>query len=68
MPLRHDIIMLAEHWLWPYELAHLNSILEVYHGKGCKDNWLTERATYPCGFGAVAILWKDSLQVAPVHG
>ena len=52
----HDIIMIAEHWLWPYELARLDSVLEGYQGTGVCDHRLTEDATYPRGFGGVAIL------------
>lgn len=38
--------MIAEHWLWPYELADLDSFLEGYQGTGCSDHWLTSNLTH----------------------
>ncbi len=34
----HDVIILTEHWLWPYDLGNLEDIHPEFTGLGCSDN------------------------------
>ena len=61
-----DVILISEHWLWPYELSKLDSIVPGYKGFGCADKRLSEFSEANKGCGGVAILWKASLPVSPV--
>ena len=63
---KSDIISISEHWLWPFELHTLNSILPGYSSYGCSDKRLSESSTLSRGCGGVAILWRSSLSVSPV--
>ena len=63
-----DIILVSEHWLWPYELHTLDTILPGYKGFGCSDKRLTESSSLNRGCGGIALLWKDTLPVTPVAG
>ena len=39
-----DIIAVSEHWLWPYQLCHLNNIHPDFVGFGFSDNRLYEES------------------------
>ena len=58
-----DIILIQEHWLWPYELHKLSSYLPEYTSSGRADHRLTESSGLSRGCGGVGILWKKSLNV-----
>ena len=38
---KHGVLVLAEHWLWPYDLNKLNDISEEYVAHGKADSRLT---------------------------
>ena len=62
-----DIVVLSEHWLWPYELHKLNEIHPGYQGLGRADARLTDSSDIPHrGCGGVGIVWKKSLDVTPM--
>lgn len=61
-----DIITISEHWLWPFELHILDSILPGYSSHGCSDKRLSDSSSISRGCGGVAILWKSSLSVTPI--
>ena len=61
-----DIILLQEHWLWPFELQKLSSAVSGFSAFGLSDSRLSESSTMHRGCGGVAFLWRKSLPVAPV--
>lgn len=62
-----DIVVLSEHWLWPYELYKLDEIYSGYRVMGTADSRLTETTDTPhLGCGGVGILWRKSLDVIPM--
>ena len=60
------IIVLSEHWLWPYELHRLNEIHPDYSAAAISDKRLTSTAELTRGCGGIAILWHKSLTVATI--
>ena len=63
-----DVIVLSEHWLWPYELHKLDEFNSEYQGLGKADPRLTDTSLTCCprGCGGVGILWKKSFDVTPI--
>ena len=63
-----DIIVLEEHWLWPYCLCKLDSLLDGFSAFGCSDKRLAEGSSLSLnrGCGGVAILWRKHLLSTPV--
>ena len=59
-----DIILLQEHWLWPFELHSLSSVLCGFSSHGSCDN---ESSDLQRGCGGVGILWKESIAAHPIH-
>ena len=54
-----DVVILSEHWLWPYELHKLNEADPRYQGYGKSDSRLTDRSDNTSrGCGGVGMLWK----------
>ena len=58
-----DMIVIAEHWLWPFELSKLDCIVPGFVGIGCSDARLDEESTHTRGCGGVGVIWKSSLPV-----
>ena len=63
---KSDIIILTEHWLWPYELSKLDSVITGYTGLGVSDGRLNEECSLRRGCGGVGFLWKQQLPVIVV--
>ena len=61
-----DIIVISEHWLWPFELHRLNEIHPDYCGHGLADSRLTS-SSEGRGYGGVGIIWRRDLDVSVVH-
>ena len=61
-----DVIVLNEHWLWPFQLNSLCDIHPDYQGYGVSDHRLNESSTLTRGCGGVGVIWKKSLQVSPI--
>ena len=57
------MIVIAEHWLWPFELSKLDCIVPGFVGIGCSDARLDEESTHTRGCGRVGVIWKSSLPV-----
>ena len=55
-----DVIVLQEHWLWPFERHILQSISDQYSFTLVCDNRLNPSSNLRCG--GVAILWKKCLK------
>ena len=62
-----DIILLQEHWLWPFELHSLSSVLCGFSSHGSCDKRLNESSDLQRGCGGVGILWKESIAAHPIH-
>ena len=61
-----SVLVLSEHWLWPYELARLNDISDDYQATDKADSRLTEMSNGGRGFGGIAILRHKSIGAIPV--
>ena len=63
----HDVIILSEHWLWPYELHKLDEIHPDFASFGTSDQRLNAECTLTRGCGGVAVFWRKNLSLSPVH-
>lgn len=62
-----DIIVLQEHWLWPFQLPDLKSISPSYSHAAVCDQRLNSSSDLRRGCGGVAILWKKTLHASPTQ-
>ena len=62
------VLVVSEHWLWPYELHKLNQLSEEYEAVGKADGRLTDEAAGGRGVGGVGILWHNSIGATPIAG
>ena len=62
-----SVLVLSEHWLWPYELHRLNDISDNYAATGKADSRLTETSNGGRGFGGIAILWHKTIGATPMN-
>ena len=60
------IMVLSEHWLWPYDLHKLHDISEQYNAVGKSDSRLTEARDGGRGCGGIGILWHKSISSSPI--
>ena len=60
-----DIIVLQEHWLWPYDLSSLSSIHPQYDFTAVSDKRLHSGSDLERGCGGVALIWKKALPCIP---
>ena len=65
----HNIVILSEHWLWPYELHKLDAAVDGFSSIAISNKRLTEHSSLHRGCGGVAILWRNTIKVipAPTH-
>ena len=61
-----DIIVLCEHWFWPYQLYQLQLLHPEFKAFGVADKRLTETSDLNRGCGGIAILWRKSLLAIPL--
>ena len=61
-----DVIILSEHWLWPFQLNQLQDIHPSYAGFGFADKRLNEKSHLTKGCGGVGIIWRKSLPIIPM--
>ena len=61
-----DIVVLCEHWLWPYQLHQLQLLHPEFKAFGVADKRLTETSDLNRGCGGIAILWRKSLLAIPL--
>ena len=60
----YDIIILEEHWLWPYELTSLKSLHPDFSYTAVSDKRLNPSSDLTRGCGGVAIVWRTSLRAS----
>ena len=61
-----DILVLQEHWLWPFELDQLGSIDPHFAYIAVCDHRLSPSSRLTRGCGGCAILWRKSIPAVPV--
>ena len=61
-----DVIILSEHWLWPFEMHKLKEISPEFDAECVTDSRLNETSSLTRGCGGVGILWKKSFDVTPI--
>ena len=64
-----DVVVLSEHWLWPYDLYKLDEFNPDYRGLGKADPRLTktsDNCSRGCGGVGKGILWRRSFDVTPI--
>ena len=61
-----DVIVLQEHWLWPFEVDVLSSVNPDFAFTAVTDNRLNDTSDLVRGCGGVAILWRKSLNASPL--
>ena len=64
----HDIIIISEHWLWPFELHKIQNIHPNMTGTATADNRLNPECSLTRGCGGVGIIWNERLKATPVVG
>ena len=64
----HDVIVLSEHWLWPFETHKFLNVHPNMMGLVTTDKRLTPESHLTYGCGGIGILWRKSLKVTPVSG
>ena len=64
--LNNSIVVLQEHWLWPFELANLQTVSEKIDYHAVSDPRLNETSELTRGCGGVAILWNKDLHVEKI--
>ena len=62
------ILVLSEHWLWPYEIHKLNEINCDYEAVGKSDSRLTEIKDGGRGCSGIGLLWHKSVTATPISG
>ena len=61
-----DILVLQEHWLWPFELDQLGSIDPEFAYTAVCDSRLSPSSTLTRGCGGCSILWRKSTSAVPI--
>ena len=56
-----DVIILSEHWLWPFELHRLKETHPDFMGWGQADSRLTSTSDSTRGCGGVGVIWRRDL-------
>lgn len=62
----NDIVIVCEHWLWPYELSRLPHLLDGFSSVSCSDKRLDENSSLKRGCGGVAIFWMKAIKAISV--
>ena len=60
------LILIQEHWLWPFQLEQLNSLIHGYISTATSDYRLCPMSDLTKGCGGVAILWHNSLKFSSI--
>ncbi len=63
---KNDVIVVTEHWLWPYKLDRLSQVHPDFDAECCYDSRLTAESTLTSGCGSVGLLYRKDIKVSPV--
>ena len=61
------VLVISEHWLWPYELNKLNNVSSEFCATGKSDSRLCPESDYKRGCGGIGIVWHKSIGANPVE-
>ena len=61
------IVVLSEHWVWPYDLHKLHEANDDLDAVGKSDIRLTEDREGSRGCGGIGILWHKSIDASPIQ-
>ena len=62
------VMVILEHWLWPFELHRLGEVHPDFDGVGVADRRLHENRDAGRGCGGVGVIWHKSLDATPISG
>ena len=62
------ILVLSEHWLWPYDLHKLDEINDKYEAVRKSDSRLTDVVDTGRGYGGIGLLWHKNIATTPISG
>ena len=63
-----DVIVVSEHWLWPFEASKLSQVNGEFSAEVVTDKRLNENSNLKRGCGGVGIMWRKSLDAVPITG
>ena len=61
-----NIIVVTEHWLWPYETKRLSEVHPDFAAECTTDSRLHENSDLIRGCGGVGVMFRKSLHVSPI--
>ena len=61
-----DVLILSEHWLWPFESHNINNIHPCMKGHAVSDKRCAPDCSLFKGCGGIGITWKKHLEAAPI--
>ena len=61
-----DVIILSEHWLWPYNIGNLSSLHPEFVGFGYCDSRLNESCSLSRGCGGIGVIWRKPY-ISPLY-
>ena len=61
-----DILVIQEHWLWPFQLSNLHEVHPEYSYMAMSDQRLSSDSNKGRGCGGVAIMWRKSFITTPL--
>lgn len=63
-----DVVVLSEHWLWPFELYQLQDVHPDYTGWGQADSRLSNTSDNTRDCGGVGFIWRRNLCCTTITG
>ena len=64
----HDIVIISEHWLWPFELHKMQNIHPNMTATASADKRLNPECNLTRGCGGIGIIWNSSLNTSSITG
>ena len=61
-----DVLVIQEHWLWPFQLSNLHEVHPEYSYMAMSDQRLSSDLNKRRGCGGVAIMWRKSFITTPL--
>ena len=61
-----DVLVIQEHWLWPFQLSNLHEVHPEYSYMAMSDQRLSSDSNERRGCGGVAIMWRKSFITTPL--
>ena len=61
-----DVIVVTEHWLWPFESHRLSQVHPSFASEVKTDARLDENSSLTRGCGGVGLMWRNTLDANPI--